>query len=60
VGQIAAEHARENALNPLPVEAALFSVHAYICGLNEMVAANRDCLKALGWERKQIIFERYD
>jgi len=25
-----------------------------------MVAANRDCLKGLGWERKQIIFERYD
>jgi hypothetical protein len=25
-----------------------------------MVTANRDCLKGLGWERKQIIFERYD
>ena len=37
-----------------------YNIHAYICGLNEMVAANRDCLKGLGWERKQIIFERYD
>ncbi len=33
---------------------------AYICGLNEMVAANRAQLKELGWDRKQIIFERYD
>lgn len=39
---------------------ASFSIHAYICGLNNMVSANRDCLKALGWQRKQIIFERYD
>jgi hypothetical protein len=28
--------------------------------LNDMVSANRDTLKSLGWERKQIIFERYD
>jgi ferredoxin-NADP reductase len=60
VGQIAAEHARDSVQNPQPVEGALFGVHAYICGLNEMVTANRDCLKGLGWERKQIIFERYD
>lgn len=33
---------------------------AYICGLNEMVAANRAQLKELGWDRKQIAFERYD
>ncbi|MHB1938290.1 MAG: ferredoxin--NADP reductase [Acidobacteriaceae bacterium] len=33
---------------------------AYICGLNEMVAANRAQLKELGWDRKQIHFERYD
>lgn len=32
----------------------------YICGLNEMVAANRAQLKELGWDRKQIVFERYD
>ena len=37
-----------------------FNIHAYICGLNEMVSANRDRLKDLGWDRKQIIFERYD
>jgi ferredoxin-NADP reductase len=58
VGQIAAEHARDSV--PQPVEGAPYSVHAYICGLNEMVAANRDTLKSLGWDRKQIIFERYD
>jgi ferredoxin-NADP reductase len=33
---------------------------AYICGLNEMVAANRAQLKELGCDRKQIVFERYD
>jgi ferredoxin-NADP reductase len=33
---------------------------AYICGLNEMVSATRTTLKALGWDRKQIVFERYD
>ncbi|MES2220313.1 MAG: FAD-dependent oxidoreductase [Acidobacteriota bacterium] len=33
---------------------------AYICGLNEMVAANRAQFKELGWDRKQIVFERYD
>lgn len=37
-----------------------FDIHAYICGLNIMVSANRDRLKELGWQRKQIIFERYD
>jgi len=33
---------------------------AYICGLNEMVSANRKLLAEFGWEKKQIIFERYD
>jgi ferredoxin-NADP reductase len=33
---------------------------AYVCGLNEMVSANRAQLKELGWDRKQIVFERYD
>ncbi|HEY0796398.1 MAG TPA: FAD-dependent oxidoreductase [Acidisarcina sp.] len=37
-----------------------FSMHAYICGLNEMVSATRERLMGLGWHRKQIIFERYD
>jgi ferredoxin-NADP reductase len=60
VGQIAVEHAREWLQEPRLVEEAMFNIHAYICGLNEMVSANRDALKSLGWERKQIIFERYD
>ena len=60
VQRIAEEHARESAVDPRPVGESIYNIHAYICGLNEMVAANRDCLKGLGWERKQIIFERYD
>jgi ferredoxin-NADP reductase len=60
VQRIAGEHARESAVDPRPVGESIYNIHAYICGLNEMVAANRDCLKGLGWERKQIIFERYD
>ncbi|MHB8302911.1 MAG: ferredoxin--NADP reductase [Acidobacteriaceae bacterium] len=35
-------------------------LHAYICGLNEMVAANREQLKELGLDKKHIHFERYD
>lgn len=36
-------------------------MHAYICGLHQMVDANRKLLKEeLGWDRKQIVFERYD
>jgi ferredoxin-NADP reductase len=58
VEKIAVEHAR--AQDTRPVSGAAYNIHAYICGLNEMVTANRDCLKGLGWERKQIIFERYD
>jgi ferredoxin-NADP reductase len=62
VGQIVEERARQGAHSPVATatEAAGFDIHAYICGLNEMVSANRDRLKSLGWERKQIIFERYD
>jgi ferredoxin-NADP reductase len=37
-----------------------FNVHAYVCGLNEMVSATRERLMGLGWQRKQVIFERYD
>lgn len=33
---------------------------AYICGLKDMVAANRDLLKKLGWDRKSILYERFD
>jgi ferredoxin-NADP reductase len=60
VEKIAAEHARLTAADPRTVEGAVYNMHAYICGLNEMVSANRDSLKSLGWERKQIVFERYD
>jgi len=34
--------------------------HAYICGLKAMVDANRALLKELGWERKSIVYEKYD
>ena len=36
------------------------SMHAYICGLNAMVSANRELLTSFGWDKKHIIFERYD
>jgi CDP-4-dehydro-6-deoxyglucose reductase len=32
----------------------------YICGLKAMVDDVRGILKALGFDRKQIIFEKYD
>jgi ferredoxin-NADP reductase len=35
-------------------------VHAYICGLDKMIKANRERLKSLGWDRKSILFEKYD
>jgi ferredoxin-NADP reductase len=35
-------------------------MHAYICGLDKMVKANRDLLKSLGWDRKTILYEKYD
>ena len=34
---------------------------AYICGLNDMVSACRKLLmEEFGWDKKQVIFERYD
>ena len=34
---------------------------AYICGLNDMVSGCRQLLtEEFGWEKKQVIFERYD
>ncbi len=34
---------------------------AYICGLNDMVSACRKMLmEEFGWDKKQVIFERYD
>jgi ferredoxin-NADP reductase len=35
-------------------------MHAYICGLDKMVKANRELLKSLGWDRKSILHEKYD
>ena len=36
-------------------------MQAYICGLHQMVEANRKLLKdELGWDRKQVVFERYN
>lgn len=35
-------------------------VHAYICGLDKMIKANRELLKSLGWDRKSILYEKYD
>ncbi len=35
-------------------------MHAYICGLNEMIKANRDLLSRLGWDRAAIHYEKYD
>jgi NAD(P)H-flavin reductase len=32
--------------------------HAYICGLDKMVKANRELLKSLGWDRKAILYEK--
>ena len=35
-------------------------MHAYICGLDKMVKANRELLKSMGWDRTSIRYERYD
>lgn len=35
-------------------------LHAYICGLDKMVRANRELLQSLGWNRKSILYEKYD
>jgi len=35
-------------------------MHAYICGLDKMVKANRDLLKSLSWDRRSILYEKYD
>ena len=35
-------------------------MHAYICGLDKMVSANRQLLKSMEWDRKSILYEKYD
>ena len=42
------------------IAAGHMDMHAYICGLAKMVKANRDLLQSLGWDRKSILYERYD
>lgn len=68
VGKIVEERAARLG-QPLPVPAPdpaipaaelNFDIYTYICGLNNMVSAVRDLLTGYGWQRKQIIFERYD
>jgi ferredoxin-NADP reductase len=44
----------------ISASALSFDIYAYICGLNNMVAAVRERLTGFGWHRKQIVFERYD
>ena len=51
--RIATEHNPEGA-------GAEFGIYAYVCGLSPMINAVRERLKELGWNRKQIITERYD
>ena len=37
-----------------------YPVYAYVCGLNETVKPARAQLAALGWVKRQVLFERYD
>ncbi|HEX3435588.1 MAG TPA: FAD-dependent oxidoreductase [Pseudacidobacterium sp.] len=62
VARIVNERASQNHSGPIvtAAEPGGFDVHAYICGLNDMVSANRDKLMELGWQKKQVVFERYD
>ena len=43
-----------------PIAEGRTDMHAYICGLEKMVTANRELLKSLGWDRKSILYEKYD
>jgi ferredoxin-NADP reductase len=43
-----------------PIAEGRTDMHAYVCGLEKMVTANRDLLKSLGWDRKSILYEKYD
>lgn len=56
VAALLKEHPVENA----PAAADGFRIYAYICGLNDMVSSNRKQLLDLGWQRRQIVYERYD
>ena len=43
-----------------PAAGGSSDIHAYVCGLSPMINAVRERLRELGWNRKQIITERYD
>jgi len=44
----------------IPITLGRTDIHAYICGLDKMIKANRDLLKGLGCDRKSILYEKYD
>lgn len=44
----------------IPASELHFDVYAYVCGLSPMITAVRERLKAFGWNRRQIVTERYD
>lgn len=43
-----------------PSDPGSFNMHAYLCGFRDMIAATRERLVGLGWQKKQILYERYD
>ncbi len=55
---IADERRDMPAANSVP--APEFERYAYVCGLSEMVKPIRSKLMDLGWQKRQILFERYD
>jgi len=52
------EHVRA-IVESLPAERCS-ELNAYICGLNNMVKANRQLLAEMGLDKKSVIYERYD
>lgn len=44
----------------IPAAERKFGIYSYICGLNNMVAGVRETLAGFGWDRAQIVYERYD
>jgi ferredoxin-NADP reductase len=47
------DHVRE-------IAAGRTDADAYICGLKNMVTANRALLQELGWDKRSILYERFD
>jgi hypothetical protein len=44
----------------IPAANLKFDIYCYICGLNFMVSGVRELLDGYGWNKKQVVFERYD